>query len=56
MTSALVLSLSLSLYKNRDGPLRRLGGLLGQGEAPRRLDAARGLCKNNIDTDVGDID
>ena len=49
-------SLSLSLYKNRDGPLRRLGGLLGQGEAPRRLDAARGLCKINIDTDVGDID
>ena len=47
MTFALLRSLSRSrLYKNTDGPLRRLGGLLGQGEAPRRLDAARGLSKS----------
>lgn len=35
------LSLALRLSSKHHGPLRRLGGLLGQGEAPRRLDARR---------------
>ena len=44
-----------SLQQPPDGPLRRLGGLLGQGEAPRRLDA-RGGRRIEINDDDDDVE